>query len=326
MSVSAALARTLAAARPDFNARVVAARHARPGFDEKAFAAMLRDGLDPIVAAVETVAPDRVGAVVDAGYDIAILLVGQNLAGPGARQDAVDRLWAEVAPALAHAIAEAPFATLGALSNAALRIAATPGARVDQWLSLLASLGSRVDAAALSAAGQVAAWRAGMAHYRESALAIADTLAPEIALPALGLTGDWPEIRARLHADPWSCGDRTLPDRGIEFGGFTGHGGPFAEPPEPRGCPEGFLIRSGERFSLLIADAWGATLHAAAPEAFAEAEAKGAALIGAEVEAGDRMIATDLPAEGLRAAANGRSLAIASPYSHAMRIYPWRRP
>ena len=326
MTVSAALARTLAAARPDFNARVAAARHARPGFDEAAFYSVLRDGLDPIAVAIETVAPERLGAVVDAAYDIALMLVAQGLAGPGSRQDAVNRLWAEVLPPLARAVAEQPFDTIATLSNAAVNIAATPGARVGEWLERMASLGDHLDSQTREGIGVLAAWRAGMVHYRASALAAAETLPEAAVLAALGLDGDWSQVRASLDASPWWPGDPGIAELGVEFGAFAGFGGPFSEPPQLRACPEGFLVRSGDRFGLLIAGAWGATLHPASPDCFAGAEAEGARIDGTSVQAGDRVIVADLPAERLQAVANQDSLAIASPFSHVIRIYPWRCP
>lgn len=326
MTVSAALARTLAAARPDFNARAAAARHARPGFDEAGFASLLKGGLDPIAAAVDARAPDRLGAVVDSAYDIALVLVAQGLAGPGARGEAVNRLWAEVLPRLARAVAERPYEVIGGLSNAAVNIAATPGACVDEWLDRLAALGDHADSGTHRAIAALAAWRAGMSHYRESALAAADTLPEAAALAALGLDGAWSEARQSLRSSPWWPADPAAAGQGVEYGGFAGFGGPFPEPPVLRACPEGFLVRSGERHSLLVADAWGATLHPSPPERFAEAEANGPRIEGNLVHAGDRTVSADFPPEGLQAAANADSLAVASSFSHRIRIYPWRRP
>ncbi|MGI4730172.1 MAG: hypothetical protein ACRYFW_00310 [Janthinobacterium lividum] len=325
MTVSAALAEALAAARPALNARVAAARKAQPGFDANAVGAIVRGALDPVVAAVAEAAPGRVAEVVAAGFEMIVALVAQRLIGPGARRPVVDRLWAEVAPAYAALVAERPVATLGRLTNAALRLDAAAGVRVEEWLRAMRALAPLLDADTLAPAGQVAAWRAGMAHYREGALRAADALPDAVALAATGATGSWAEVRARLAADRW-----WTPAGGagpVSFGGFAGLGGPFAEPPEIAAAADGFLVRSGERHGLLVADACGATLHPASADEFAAAVRTPGPRVGpAGIEAGDRTIAVDLPTEGLVAVAIGHSVGVASPFSHFVEVHPWCRP
>jgi hypothetical protein len=325
VSVSAPLARVLAAARPSFNARVSAARRAQPSFDEQAFAAMLRDQVDPIVVAAEAVAAERGGALVDAAYDMAITLVARGLAGPHARHGAVNRLWREVAPRLVPALVERPFPLLGSLTNATLRIAGTPGARVDDWLSRLAAIGPLATADTLLPAGQLIAWRSGMAHYRRGALEAAESLPDAVGLAALGMTGDWQRIRAACLADPWWSSDPAIADRGVTVGGFAGFGGPFRTPPLLRTGPQGFLVRSGERTLLLIADAQGAVLHPVPGEAFDAAEDRPCPLDQGGLRADDRTIPIDLPGEGLSTAVDVNSVAVASRFSHDIRVFPWRR-
>ena len=164
-----------------------------------------------------------------------------------------------------------------------------------------------------------------MAHYRQGALAAADALPADAALAALGAAGDWAEIRAALHANPWWRPDP--PEReGILLGGFTGFGGPFPQPPAVRGCAQGLLVRSGERTSLLVADAYGATLHPMPPEAFEEAPTPSPRLDGEGLHTADRIIALSLPLQGLSAAVAGDTVAVASAYSHQISVFPWRRP
>ena len=127
MTLSPALAQAMASARPALNATVAAARGARPGFDTGALGAAVRDRLDPVVAAVASVAPERVEAVAVAGFGMIVALIGQRLIGPGARDGAVDRLWTDVAPAYAGLIAASPASILGGLTNAATRIAGDAG-------------------------------------------------------------------------------------------------------------------------------------------------------------------------------------------------------
>ena len=327
MSVSVVLAAELKATRGALNARVAAAQ-AQPGFDVAVLAGFLRERLDPLAQAVNAVAPQRTAAVVAAGIDMALALNARRLTGADARGGVAADTWAELSLPYARLIAEQPAAVLGGLTNAALRIAATPGARVERWRTLMAALAVDATGDTWRALGQVAAWRAGMAHYRDGALAAADALPERVALAAVGTVGGaWPAVRAALAANRWWSGGDGAAERRV--GGFAGFGGPFVEPPEIAAGPEGLLVRSGERGHLLVADAFGATLHLSTPQAFQDAVARAPPrpnVRGATVEAADRTVAVDLPAQGLTAVTDGATLAIASPFSHFVRLYPWRRP
>ena len=201
MTLSPVLARELAAARPRFNAQIAAARRAHATFDIEALSDAVRVRIDPLAVAVDKVAPDRVALVVDAAFALTVTLVDHALAGE--RRALVDRAWIEVAVPLAAVVAERPEPVLAMLTNAVLTLAAAPGARPDEWIARIAALGALVNADTLSAAGQVVAWRSGMAHYRAGALAAADTLPEPLALAAIGASGAWPDVRAALVADRW---------------------------------------------------------------------------------------------------------------------------
>ena len=215
MSVSAVLATELKAARGPLNARVAAAQ-AQSHFDTAALAGFLRERLDPLAQAVEAVAPERTTAMVGAGFEMALTLAARGLAGPAALSPVVEDTWAELGGPYARLIAEQPSAVLGGLSNAAVQIAATAGARVERWRALMAALAAHATGDTWRALGQVAAWRAGMAHYRDGALGAADTLRAPVALAAVGAGGgDWPAVRAALTANRWwSGGDGAAERRG----------------------------------------------------------------------------------------------------------------
>jgi len=317
----------LRAARPELNARFAEARRQRPDLDGEAFARFLREAVDPLVRAVESVQPERAPDVARTAYELGLELVGQGLAGPTARDRWVNAGWMEVAPTAAALVAAAPERVLGALSNALHRLAATPGARPAEWVDAMAALAPRcADADAFLAAGQVAAWRAGMAHYRAGALAAADALPPALALAAVRAPGgEWPELRRRLAADPWF--DPSAPAAaGLRVvgraGAFRGFGGLFAEPPTVAAAGEHFLVRSGGDGWLLTADAFGATFHRAAPEESKDARPSsvppGVTARGTAVSVDGARV--DLPELGEIAgiAANGSTLAVTSPLSHAV--------
>ncbi len=295
MTLSAVLVRELAVARSRFNGLVATVACPQRVRTE---------------ALADAVAPDCTAMVVDAGFALSVALVGHGLSGE--RRLLVDRVWREVAVSLAAIVAERPEPALAMLTNAALKLAATPGARVDEWMVRMAGLAPLVDADTLAATGQVVAWRAGMAHFRDGALAAADGLPEALALAAIGAEGHWAEVRTALAADRWWTPEGGAV--GARFGGFTGFGGPFAAPPEVRAATEGVFVRSGTRTGLLVADAWGATLHPASEHEFDAARPASHAPAGP----------LGLPDGELCVAITADTIVFASPLSHFIEVQPWR--
>ncbi len=323
-------ARVLAAGRGQFNQRVVEARRRYPTFDPAAFAAFLQSAVDPVVQAVAEVAPQRVVPVTLAAYDLALDLCGQGLAGPQARSQNVGQVWQRVAPAYAHLVGEQPVDVLGALTNAIVYLERFDSTRPQQWIAEMAALAPQIATLdALRSAGQLVAWRAGVAHFRNGALAAADALPEDLALAAAGVTGfgQWRHVSIRLANDPWwrpYAGSESADYPPMEVGQFAGFGGAFAVPPEVRPSGEGFVVRSDERYFFLVADAYGAILHSASAEEFEQA---GSAPAGAQIRLqastaviNNRRLDLPLPADGLRVTWNTHTVAITSPYSHAITL------
>ena len=328
-TICPAFAGALAARRADFNRRTHEARRRhQQAFDEAALTAFLRTEVDGVVRAVAAVAQERVQEVVSAAYDIALELCGQGLAGGAGAGPAafLGQVWRKLAPALAHVVAPQPEQVLGMLSNAALHLAALDGVRCSQWLDEMAALAPRIETLdELRVLGQLLAWRAGAAHFRSGALAAASGLPAQLALAAFpeSHASDWDALHARLLADPWH---RPGQAGGREIGAFTGFGGVFTAPPQVRAHDAGFVVASGERHFLLLADAYGAMLLAATREEF-EAAGQGTAQLPVETRGGQlffgrQALATDLPAAGLQVCATASTLAVSSPYSHAIRLLP----
>ncbi len=323
--MSEPFARILSAGRAHFNERVVEARRRHPALDTAAFSQFLLSCVDPLVVESARLDAGRAAAVALASYDLALELTGQALVGPGARSKWIGPMWCELAPRLIHLVMLQPAEVLGLLSNAVLYIESVDGARPEQWLVEMSDaapgLASVED---LKAAGQVIAWRSGIAHFRRGALDAALRLPAALAQGIFGSVRPWDAIHAELVADPW-----WRPGRGgsiaAEVGQFAGFGGAFMEPPSVRPHPDGFAVRSGDRYHLLIADAWGTVLHAAAAEEFddsARDAGGGFTLHGATLGIGNREIALDLPADGLAACRSGKTVAVTSPYTHAILLYP----
>lgn len=320
--ISSSFAAILASGRAQFNARAQEARRSFPSLDMQAFGAFLHDGVDPVVQAVAAAAPERAGSFTLAAYDMALELVGHGLAGPAAKNPFLTMVWRELAPHFAPLLAAMPVDALGMLSNAAIHLGGVAGARTSQWQDEMAAIAPQVATLAqLRAVGQVLAWRAGVAHFRLGAIAAADSLPPALALALFGESQlDWPSLRAQLLTQPW----RGNPD-GIEFGAFAGLGGQFDTPPLARATDDGFIVSAGERFYLLVADAHGAVLHGATADEYAQASGEVPASLrvdGASLHLGARVLALDLPAGDIALAANAKTVALTSPYTHAIRLLP----
>lgn len=332
MPVSDDFARILASERSWFNARAAEVARRAPGFSLETLAAFLQSGVDGVVAAVARAVPERAEGVAKAAYDIALILVAQQLVGAEERNRLIERVWVELLPLCTHRIAEAPDKVLGALSNAAVYLGSAPNLRGEEWLGFLSALaGHAKTVPQLLALGQVLVWRVGAAHLRDSALAITSELPEPLALAAVGAApgNEWATVHARLAANPWWLPEEKdallLHSQGKKIGEFSGFGGIFRQPPEVRAHADGFWVKSGDRYSLLMADAWGAVLHRASREEYEQSYFP--TTLCPALEENRLMLACgnielDLPAEGLDIAWNDHTVAVTSPYSYTIRLFP----
>lgn len=278
--ITGAFAQILDANRAHFNARFAEARHFQPGLDPEAFKEHLRSVVAPIVEMVARVRADQAAEVAEVLFDLSLDLLGQEFLGPDSRYPFIADGWRYLLPPLSRFVAEAPREFVGSVTNALYNLSATPGARPDEWTASLLQLAEVCpDAAALLKAGQVAAWRAGMAHYRLGALDLCRDLPPPVALAALGLSpqADHPpldQLLESLKADPWLHPDSHLspptsqlppPTSHLQIvsrvGAFRGFGGLFLAPPLVFSADGYFIVTDGEGSWWLIADAFGATFH-----------------------------------------------------------------
>lgn len=297
--ISAVFTAILKSGREEFNAQYALAKKQFPALEAESFSNFLRSTLDPLVVRVHSTNPEAAVAVAQAGYEVGLELVAQRLVGAQARHPWIQQLWDEVLPGAEQHVTAAPREVIGALSNAAHQLGTVPGARPQDWLGILTRLAPLAESPeTFLKAGQVAAWRCGLAHYRESALAVADLLPPALALAALTVperqgdeTGSsqtageavaiWPEIRQRLQEGRWTRGlgnngrgghgqlEPSTPRLMRRTGSFSGFGGLFPEPPRLVVAQDQIYVRSGAEGWLLTADAFGATFHRATPEELA---------------------------------------------------------
>lgn len=329
--LNSAFASVLRSGREEFNALFLAARRVHPDLDPGVFAEFLRTAVNDLVQAVDAAAPERVPEVVMAAYEASLELVAHQLVGRGARHPFIEQGWRRILPLAAPLVAAAPGQVLGAVCNALVQIAATPGARPEQWIALLEDLAPRCsDAQALLKLGQVAAWRAGLAHFRAGAIDAADGLPEPLALAALGApTSDlWPEVRNRLRLDPWfDPGTKADGAGSVEVvarvGTFRGFGGLFTEPPCVAWDGNHFLVRSGEGCWLLTADVFGATFYRMPVGEFEAARKRstlppGLRVVGSGIEIKGSHFSLPALGEFTSAAANGNTLALTSGLTHAI--------
>ena len=286
--VSDALAAVLMSARQELNAKFAEAKRVHPGLEGTAFGVFLQSSVDPVVVGVAAIRPERITDTALAAYDIGLQLVGQNLAGPQAREGWVDAAWRRILPAIAGLLAADPYRVAASVTNAAHMLSSTPGARVEQWLSVMEKLAPlAADVQTLLALGQVLAWRCGLAHFRDGALAAAEHLPVPLALVAVGArqSEDWPSLKERLHTDVWFRPGQEIVKgtAAARIGGFRGFGGLFIEPPRVAAHDGQVFVRSKDECWLLTADAFGATFHRTAPEDFARATSEARAPSGLSI-------------------------------------------
>jgi hypothetical protein len=331
--ISDAFASGLRSGRAEFNAQFAEARRRYPELDAEAFAGFLQTAADPVVRAVASALPERGVEAVRAIYDAALELVGQRIVGPCARRPFVEEGWKRVLPAAASLLATSPAGVVAAVSNALHRLGTTAGARPAQWIEEMERLAPRCrEVDSLLKLGQVAAWRAGLAHFRQGAIAAADTVPETLALAAVGAPASarWADVRQRLLANPWF--DPSNPEDQLiaapvrvaaQVGAFRGFGGLFTKPPRVTAAGEHFLVCSGEEGWLLTADAFGATFHRATVDESATAQRSSGLPSGLEI-AGSKIAwqgnRFEIPALGelTSAAANAATLAVTSSLTHSV--------
>ncbi len=266
MSMTPALADVLRDGRAEFNRRFAGAQQRYPGIDAAAFGELLGGPVDAIVGKVARVDNAAVPLLVDMLYDLVLSLLGQRWIGPGARAPAIVAGWELLADHAPTLLARQPAALATAVANALVHWSTCGGG--SDWLATLGTLAGRArNADDLLHAGQVAAWRHGMAHYRDSALERARQLDRELLALALGVNfADWQDsMLARLLIDRWYRPDLpplAAPRVAAEVGAFVGFGGRFAEPPLAAMVDGEVLLHSaGTRYSL-HADAFGSSVQA----------------------------------------------------------------
>ncbi|MBM2849378.1 MAG: hypothetical protein HW418_2320 [Anaerolineales bacterium] len=341
--VTGPFAQILEANRSRFNARFAEARRIQPRLDPLIFAECLRSTVAQVVEAVHHVRPEKAAEAAEVLYDLSLDLLGQEFLGPNSRYPFIVEGWRFLLPRLSRFIAGSPREFVGSTTNALYNLSTTPGARPGEWAaSLLKLVEVCPDAPTLLRAGQVAAWRAGMAHYRLSALDLCRDLPPPVALTALGLSpqAEHPPLDTlidSLKANPWLSPASNLqsptplrlaPGAIVSnyqlqivsrVGAFRGFGGLFLEPPLVWPADDDFVVSDGEGTWLLMADVFGATFHRADIKAPSLKTSSPFTINKAgSVSFGKTSRAFPELANANSSAGNNTTLAVTTPFSHAV--------
>ncbi len=314
--ISPAFAAVLRACREEINARFTLMRREFPELETEPYFEFLRHCGDPVVTAVEKVFP-----VVETGqavWEAGLELVARGFAGPRARHPWMDETWQTVLTAVPALVAEDPRRVIGSLSNAMHHLASTPDARPEGWIALMKKAAPLAgDVSSLLQAGQVAAWRSGLAHYREGALNVAKRLPAPLVHAALGVAdGNPTTLLEKLSSDPWYHPDHsTEPGKIVaRTGSFRGFGGPFIAPPKVVHAHGHWIATSGDDQWIVTADAFGATFHRLTGESVPPPSRPDRSALNGLTLPPDYGEATSL-------ATDGSTLAVTTAFTHALLFF-----
>jgi hypothetical protein len=222
--------------RADINERVTRETRRSSQIRAEDVMAFIRCDLEPVLESVGAFSEAAVTPLANTALDLAFDAIGQRLLGPRAIQPGVIALW-RTFPQLAQHLANDPTSLISDLQRAAIFLASHPNFRNTSWATELGRIGSHADSPQeVRLVGQVLAWTQGLPQYRQSALATAARLPPDLALASVGSSpdDDWPTVRDALRADRWfHPGKRASIDHGFaaRVGSFSGFDGHFAHPP-----------------------------------------------------------------------------------------------
>jgi hypothetical protein len=282
-----ALSRALERKRAYYNALFAEAKKRSAEVDATAFLAHLRERVAPILEALPSSSPEGLDRVLDALYRASLELFVRRLLGPSARRPElngadvttpVERVWLELLPKLPGLVALAPRRVTAALANAAYNLGQASSARPDEWFGRMLAVSEHChDVETLFKAGQVAAWRSGLPHFRQGAIAAAKDLdlsllgllLGPISLPASTAAAANAMAASQTQALLTALEQRRFAGSGAtpklecvaRLGGFSGFGGTFKRPPLLINSGKALLAVDAESTWEVHADAFGALLQ-----------------------------------------------------------------
>lgn len=269
--ITGPLADALKDGRKRFNARYAYHRALNRRLDPDVFADHLERVVNPIVDAVYNIDAGAVHPVTEALYDLSLELISRDCLGKNSRYPAVNTLWETFLPGWAVFLIDDPTKFAAAASNAVYNLTLQNGVDELEWMRRMDDVAAECSSLDMFLdAGKIAAWRCGMAHYRESALNVCGNTPDNLVRKLLGLNEEngatASEIAAALR-DPWldpvnmgKTHQRKLKITAI-IGGFRGFDGPFIRPPEVFVSNQVLFAHDNEFCWSIHADVFGAILQ-----------------------------------------------------------------
>ena len=273
--VTGAFAEYLEKDRDFYNARFSQVQRLNQTLSADEFMSHLSDTVAPLVKRAAEIDREKAEALCRRLYDVSLNLFSKGCLGSRTRHPVIGAAWKELLPLSAELLLKSPDNVVARVSNALYNLSMEKGADERQWLETMKQVAAwpgPLDSELLLEAGKAAAWRCGMAHYRDGALVACDNLPDEIfkvvfRIPADATKGEIEAVRALLKSDRWF--DPSLrDDKKIKplsvvraVGGFAGFGGLFATPPGTTARDGDIYFYDDASHWVLYADAFGACMH-----------------------------------------------------------------
>ena len=271
--VEGAFADFLKKRREEFNARFASVRRANRLLSPEDFLAHLSQSLAPTVDRAAQIDRDGAEKLCDSLYDLSLRLFAKGCLGPETRYPMIGAAFQDLFPAMPEILLRSPRRAAACISNALYNLSTEKGADEQRWLDTMKALAPGIsDPDLFLKAGMMAAWRWGMAHYRDGALAACDNLSDKILgivfqVPAGVSSEQMKAARVKLKNNRWF--DPGLQNENAadslavvhEVGGFAGLGGAFVTPPDATVVDGQLVLFDDSSHWRLCADAFGATLH-----------------------------------------------------------------
>ena len=258
--------------RDEYNRKFAVAQRLYPRISEDEFSFFLSGHVEPLVNELHKSLGGNTGTICESLYDFALEASGKRIF---LKKPSLAEHWKELLAGFGDFFvrdpAGFPRTIANALFNLSLASPEAPAAWTGLMLSLKESAGNPHD---LFNYGKAAAWRCGMAHFREDALPLLKGFGPGEQKKILGLPEEMSEeglgdIITRIGRDPWFDPREYIEGNGEKSevldivsvaGGFRGFHGHFISPPLVEAV-NGALIAFDQNASYLImSDVFGTTL------------------------------------------------------------------
>jgi hypothetical protein len=243
-------------------------RHQHPQIDAEGFQQFLIQQLDPVVALLDD-AGQSVGNFAMAGYQHGLDLAAKRWLGKSELADQVNQLWRDVIPQAIHWVLSNPHYWLNILANVLYRLHAHDSDSASRWMSLMKQSTKECQSAEeFKKLGLIAAWLAGLACYRQTALTALSEISDKL-FSSISQTDfkHRTQIQQPLINNRWLDFSSTMPDNQPKtlslqkrFGNSTILDGEFTEPPKVLAYNNQLYVTSANQLWLLFFDNFGEML------------------------------------------------------------------